>query len=66
MENRSYKNKNTVRKYLNIMQNNQLLKVKNSLLELEKDFIDLKDVAVKEREIKIKRQREELFLNHLL
>ena len=66
MENRSYKNKNTVRKYLNIMQNNQLLKVKNSLLELEKDFIDLKDVAVKEREIKIKRQREELFLNQLL
>ena len=66
MENRSYKNKNTVRKYLNIMQNNQLLKVKNSLLELEKHFIDLKDVAVKEREIKIKRQREELFLNQLL
>ena len=66
MENRSYKNKNTVRKYLNIMQNNQLLNVKNSLLELEKDFIDLKDVAVKEREIKIKRQREELFLNQLL
>ena len=66
MENRSYKNKNTVRKYLNIMQNNQLLKVKNSLLELEKGFIDLKDVAVKEREIKIKRQREELFLNQLL
>ena len=52
MENRSYKNKNTVRKYLNIMQNNQLLNVKNSLLELEKDFIDLKDVAVKEREMK--------------
>ena len=37
------KNENIERKHLNIMQKNQFLKVKISLLELEKDFIDLKD-----------------------
>ena len=41
---------------LNNMQNNQFLKVKNSLLELEKGFIELKIV-------KIKREIEELLLN---
>ena len=38
----SYKNRNIERKYLNNMQENQFLRVKNSLLELEKDFIELK------------------------
>ena len=36
------------------------LKVKNSLLELEKDFIELKDSELKDREIRIKREIEEL------
>ena len=36
------------------MLSNQFLKVKNSLLELEKDFIDLSDIESKERETKIK------------
>ena len=35
VENPNYKNENTERKYLNNMQKNQFLKVKNSLLELE-------------------------------
>ena len=52
MENRNYKNGNTERKYLNITQKNQFLKVKNSLLEFEKDFIDLKDIELKYRELK--------------
>ena len=43
MENPNYKNKNIERKFLKIMQKNQFLKVKKSLLELEKDFIELKD-----------------------
>ena len=34
--------------------------IRNSLLELEKDCIDLKDIELKDREIKIKREREEL------
>ena len=34
MENPNYKNENIERKYLNNMRKNQLLKVKNSLLEL--------------------------------
>ena len=38
MENRNYKNKTTERKYLNVMRKNQFLKVKNSFLELEKEF----------------------------
>ena len=42
------------------MQKNQFLKVRNSLLELEKDFIEVKDRELKEREVKIKREIEEL------
>ena len=37
MENLSYKNED--RKYMNNMQNNQFLKIRNSLFELERDFI---------------------------
>ena len=43
------------------MWKNQFLNEKNSLLELEKDFIKLKDKELKEREVKIKREIEELF-----
>ena len=42
------------------MEKNQFLKVKNSLLELEKDFIELKDGELKDRELKIKREIEQL------
>ena len=42
MEN--YKNKNIERKYVTSIQENQFLKVKNNILELEKDFIKLKDI----------------------
>ena len=62
MENRSYKNENIERKLLNIMQNNEFWKVKKGLLELEKSFIDLKDIKLKDREIKTKREIEILFL----
>ena len=37
------------------MSNNQFLKVRNSLLELEKDFMELTDRELKDREEKIKR-----------
>ena len=37
------------------------MKVKNSLLELEKYFIELRDKELKDREVKIKREIEELF-----
>ena len=37
------------------------MKVKNSLLQLEKDFIELRDKELKDREVKIKREIEELF-----
>ena len=43
------------------MRKNPFLNVKNSLLELEKDFIKLKDKELKDREVKIKREIEELF-----
>ena len=62
MENPNDKNENIKRKYLNNMENNQFLKVKNSLLELEKDFIKSKDRELKDREVKIKREMEELLL----
>ena len=43
------------------MQNNQFLRVKNILLELEKDFTELKDIELTDRKVKIKREIEELF-----
>ena len=42
------------------MRKNQFLKVKNSLLESEKDFIELKDRALKDRDVKIKGVIQEL------
>ena len=41
MKDPNYKNENIERKYF--MRKNQFLKVKNSLLESEKYFIELKD-----------------------
>ena len=60
IDNSNYINKNTEKAYLNNMRKNQFLKVKNSLLELEKDFIELKDRELKESESR--REIEELFL----
>ena len=56
MENLNYKNENIERKYFKNMRKNQFLKVKNSHLELEKDFIELKDRQLKDREVKVKRE----------
>ena len=53
MKNLNYKNKNIEQKSLKNIQKKQFLKVKNSLLELGKDFIELKDRGLKDREVKI-------------
>ena len=42
---------------------NQLLKVKNNILESEKDFIEFKEIKLENREAKIKREIENYFLN---
>ena len=60
MENPNYRKENIERKYLNKMPENQFLKVKNSLLDLEKDFIELKNRELKDNKVKIKREIEEL------
>ena len=44
----------------------QSLKVKNSLLQLEKDCIELKDRELKDIEVKIKREMEELFFKPVI
>ena len=59
MENPSYKNKNIESKYPNNVRKNQFLKVKNSLLELEKYNIELKDRELKDRQVRIKRERDQ-------
>ena len=41
-------------KYLKHRLSNQFLNVKNSLSWLEKDFIELEDIELKDRETKIK------------
>ena len=51
MESLDYKNENIKRKYVNNMQNNQFLKIKNKLLESKKTFYG----------IEILREIEELF-----
>ena len=43
MEYSNFKNENIEKKYLNNMQKSRFLKVNNSLLELKKAFIELKD-----------------------
>ena len=43
-----------------------ILKVKNILLELEKDFIEFNDIELKDREIKIKREIQELFFKPII
>ena len=48
------------------MQNNQMLKVKNSLLELEKDFIELKDIELKYREVKTETEIEGLIFKPII
>ena len=60
MEKPNYKNENIERKYFKTMRKNQFLKI-NGLLKLEKDFIKLKD-----REIKIKREIEELLCKPII
>ena len=48
------------------MWKNLFLKVKNSLLELEKDFIELKDRELKDREVKIKTEMKKLFFKPII
>ena len=66
MENPNYKNKNIEKKYLNNMQKKKFLKVKNSLLEIEKDFIELKDRELKGRDKNIRREIEGLFFKPII
>ena len=61
MENPDYKKENIGKKILKKMQENQFLKVKNCLFELEKDFIELKYRELKDREVNIKREIEQLY-----
>ena len=48
------------------MQMNQFLESKNSILELEKEFIELKDRELKDREVKIKREIKELIFKSII
>ena len=66
MENPNYKNEKIERKYLNDMRRNQYLKVKDSLLELKRYFIESKDRELKDRDLKIKREIEELFFKPII
>ena len=48
------------------MRKNQFLMVKNCLLESGKDFIELEDRKLKDREVKIKREIEKHFLKPII
>ena len=62
----NYKNKNTETKYLSNMHRTRFLKVKKSLSELKKDFVELRDRELKDIEVKIKREIEELFFKPII
>ena len=66
MENLNYKNKNIEKKSLKNMQKHQFLMVWNNLLELDKDFLELKDTELNDRKVKIKREIEELFFKPII
>ena len=66
MKNLTYKNENFERKFLKDIRKNQFLKVNNTLLELAKDFIELRDKELEVREVKIKRKIEELLFKPIL
>ena len=66
MKNLTYKNENFERKFLKDIRKNQFLKVNNTLLELGKDFIELRDKELEVREVKIKRKIEELLFKPIL
>ena len=65
MENLNYENESMERKYLKIWKN-QFLKAKNSILELEKDFIELKDTEFERCRSKIKREIKEFFFKPII
>ena len=66
LEHQDFKNENIEKKYIENMQNNQFLRVKNSLLELEKDFMEMKDIELKDRKEEIKKEIEKLFNNPII
>ena len=57
----NYKNESIEAKYLNNVRKDRFLKVKNCLFQWENDFIELKGREIKDIEIKIKSEIEELF-----
>ena len=65
MENLNYENESMERKYLK-MWKNQFLKVQNRLLEIEKDFIELKDIELKDINVEINRELKELFFETII
>ena len=60
------KTKKIEKKYLNNIQENQFLKVKNSLLELEKYFMELKGRELNDIEAQDKREIEELLFKLII
>ena len=66
MENQTIRTKILRGKHLKYMLNNAFLKVKYNLLELEKDFMELDEIELKDREVKIKRETKKLFLKPLI
>ena len=66
MENLKHKNENSQRKYLNNMEKNPFLKVMNCILEFEKYFMESRNRELKDSEVKIKREIEELFLEPII
>ena len=49
-----------------IYKDGKFLNVKNSLLELERDYTGLKDREFKDREVKIKREIEDLLFKLII
>ena len=62
----NYKNKNIQAKYLNNMQNIQFLKVKKQVYRVRKRFYRIKRQKLKDIEVKIKMEIDELFFKPII
>ena len=65
LRHQSYRTEHTEMNYLYNTRKNSIIKIKKNVLELERDFEELKDRELRDREIKLRKEIEELFFKSI-
>ena len=65
LRHQSYTNEHTEMNYLYNTRKNSIIKIKKNVLELERDFKELKDRELRDREIKLRKEIKELFFKSI-